>query len=213
MGSLVTKRTQRKTSPPIETVRPAGRRRVGSEQAPRTAGGVAAVLDKVARAEAEIAARDERIVELEARVGALEASLARSSAVLPALLSRLRERSPEVDPELAETVGSLLDAMHATDEILASLAPKIEDASDAARSVGAREVASAIAFRLLETNGARAHARTTIEALEKIAARIVEIDLRERKLSKLRKALLADAKPLLEEVLSTRKALGKLRID
>jgi hypothetical protein len=199
----------------METARPrdAGRRRVGSEQAPRTAGGVAAILDKVARAEEEVAARDLRIAELEGRVAALEISLARSSAVLPALLARLRERSPEVDPELAETVSSLLDAMHATDEILASLAPKIEEASEAARSVGAREVASAIAFRLLETKGTRAHAQASIEALEKIAARIVEIDLRERKLAKLRKALLADAKPLLEEVLSTRKALGRLRTE
>jgi type II secretory pathway component PulJ len=212
---LVTKRTQRKTTPAIDTAPPPApvRRRVGSEQAPRTAGSVAAMLDKVARAQEELTARDARIAELEARVASLEASLSRSSAVLPALLARLRERSPEVDPELVETVSSLLDAMHATDEILASLAPKIEDASDAARSVGAREVASAIAFRLLETKSARTHAQAVIEALEKIAARIVEIDLRERKLAKLRKALLADAKPLLEEVLATRKALGKLRID
>lgn len=212
---MVTKRTQRKTTPAIETARPAEpvRRRVGSEQAPRTAGSVAAMLDKVEKAQREVAARDVRIAELEARVVALEASLSRSSAVLPALLARLRERSPEVDPELTETVSSLLDAMHATDEILASLAPKIEDASEAARAVGAREVASAIAFRLLETKGARTHARAAMEALEKIAARIVEIDLRERKLSKLRKALLADTKPLLDQVLATRGALGKLRSD
>jgi type II secretory pathway component PulJ len=211
---LGTKRTQRKTSPPIQTAKAeTPRRRVGSEQAPRTAGGVAAVLDKVARAEEAIAARDQRIVELETRVHALEAAVARASTVFPALLARLRERGPEIDPELIETVASLLDGLNTTDQILAMLAPEIEDAVEAARAVGAREVAGAIAFRLSEANAAKRHTRRTIEALEKVAGRLVEIDLRERKLSKLRKALLADARPLLDDVLTTRRALGKLRTE